>query len=363
MNHLYVNDLIRWKNSDNEDDVHRVLWIDPDNIIAFTINIYGKQCIPQHQRINDILYAIEQDLAVRETLDPYASIINMSPTNEKYLSLREEAWKIISSIALDVNEPKIFYRNHRRKLIVAAAEQFNVSERVIYKYLTRYWQRGKVPNALLPDYDKSGGRGKGKTPGEKKLGRPRIYKPGRGINVDEETKCVFRVAIDRFYDKSRKSALADAYDMMLREYYPEAIRIENGIRKPIVADAGNIPSIDQFTYWHNKEQDIVDKLKNRRGNKKFNLENRAVTGKCDADLIGPGSIFQIDATVADVYLVSRYNRDWIIGRPVIYVVIDASTREVTGLYVGLEGPSWIGAMMALTNAFTDKVQYCKEYGI
>lgn len=36
---------------------------------------------------------------------------------------------------------------------------------------------------------------------------------------------------------------------------------------------------------------------------------------------------------------------------------------ITGVYVGLEGPSWLGAMMALVNAATDKVKYCAEYGI
>jgi hypothetical protein len=33
------------------------------------------------------------------------------------------------------------------------------------------------------------------------------------------------------------------------------------------------------------------------------------------------------------------------------------------MYVGLEGPSWAGAMMALANAMSDKVKYCAEYGI
>jgi hypothetical protein len=36
---------------------------------------------------------------------------------------------------------------------------------------------------------------------------------------------------------------------------------------------------------------------------------------------------------------------------------------ITGMYVGLEGPSWAGAMMALANAMSDKVKYCAEYGI
>ncbi|MEA4961583.1 hypothetical protein [Lutispora sp.] len=112
-----------------------------------------------------------------------------------------------------------------------------------------------------------------------------------------------------------------------------------------------------------KEKNIQKALIARKGEKKYKLQHRAVLGKSDAETIGPGSMYQIDATIGDVYLVSRYNRNWIIGRPVIYAVIDVFSRMITGLYVGLEGPSWVGAMMALANAAMDKVNFCAEYGI
>lgn len=54
------------------------------------------------------------------------------------------------------------------------------------------------------------------------------------------------------------------------------------------------------------------------------------------ETIGPGSRYQIDATIGDVYLVSEYNRNQIIARPIIYVVIDVFSRMITGVYVGLE---------------------------
>ena len=95
----------------------------------------------------------------------------------------------------------------------------------------------------------------------------------------------------------------------------------------------------------------------------FQLTGRAVTGKNDFGMMGPGSQYQVDATVADVYLVSQFNREDIIGRPVMYFVMDASRRIVTGMYIGLEGPSWIGMAMALYNAATDKVDYCHQFGI
>ncbi|MEA5498335.1 MAG: Mu transposase C-terminal domain-containing protein [Limnoraphis robusta] len=86
-------------------------------------------------------------------------------------------------------------------------------------------------------------------------------------------------------------------------------------------------------------------------------------GTSQAETTGPGFRYQIDATVADVYLVSKYQRDWIIGRPVIYVIIDVFSRMIVGVYIGLEGPSWLGAMMALANSVTDKVAFCQEFGI
>jgi hypothetical protein len=70
------------------------------------------------------------------------------------------------------------------------------------------------------------------------------------------------------------------------------------------------------------------------------------------------AMYEIDATIGDVYLVSRFDRNKIIGRPVVYIVIDVFSRMITGVYIGLEGPSWVGAMMALANATAPKVEYC-----
>ena len=53
----------------------------------------------------------------------------------------------------------------------------------------------------------------------------------------------------------------------------------------------------------------------------------------------------------------------LIGRPVVYVVIDSFSGMIVGLYIGLEGPSWNGARQALFNAFTSKVQFCATNGV
>lgn len=80
------------------------------------------------------------------------------------------------------------------------------------------------------------------------------------------------------------------------------------------------------------------------------------------NILEPGSLYHIDANIADLYLVSS-DRNKIVGRPTIYLVIDMYSRIITGVYIDYEYPSWIGAKMALSNAVSDKVKYCKEYGI
>src|SRR5690625_7427785 len=86
-------------------------------------------------------------------------------------------------------------------------------------------------------------------------------------------------------------------------------------------------------------------------------------GNSKSETNGPGTRFQIDATIADIYLVSSLDVNKVKGRPIIYGVLDVYSCIITGLYVGLEGPSWIGAMMALYYMVEEKVEFCKEYGI
>jgi hypothetical protein len=210
-----------------------------------------------------------------------------------------------------------------------------ITEKTVYIYLRRYWQRGKTINALLPDYCNSGGPGKVKKAGEKKRGRPRKYAAlpgiGEGRNIDEADRRIFRVSINSFYETSKKNSLKTAYKLMLKTYYIEdSYYAEDGTRKTKLIPPSERPTFTQFKYWYEQEFDIEKALIRRKGEKTCLLENRAVLGTSTAEVIGPGSRFQIDATVADVYIVSSYNPDWIVGRPVVYVVIDVFSRMIVG---------------------------------
>ena len=87
---------------------------------------------------------------------------------------------------------------------------------------------------------------------------------------------------------------------------------------------------------------------------------RPITGSvCNyATTIGT---FMTDATVADIYLVSRLTRQPI-GRPIIYTMVDAYSHLITGVYVGLESGQY-ALRLLLQNTVANKVIYCQRHGI
>ncbi|CAK7029859.1 Mu transposase C-terminal domain-containing protein [Tissierella sp.] len=357
---IVANSIVRWK---KEEKTERLLWIDSLRELTFTIDIYKNQYSPNLRYINDIIDDLNNDVAALFEEDPWVKIIREEDINEKNMERRERGWQIISYIINACGEPNIYDSRIRSKYIKKASERFNISNRSIYEYFKRYWQRGLTKNALLPDYHNCGGRGTERNVGERKRGRPRKSYKGEGINVDEETKRIFRLAVKRFYYTTTENSLTTAYELMRKEYYAEGYKYEDGVKKPILVDSNEVPTFGQFRYWFEKERNLQKEISARTSAKRYHLENRAILGDSTQEALGPGSIYQIDATIADVYLVSRYNKNHIIGRPIVYAVIDVFSRMIVGIYIGLEGPSWIGAMMALINATTNKVKYCEEYKI
>ncbi|MEC2074818.1 Mu transposase C-terminal domain-containing protein [Metabacillus fastidiosus] len=357
------NEIIKFADASGEIMIERILWIDEGYVICYTINIIDETTLPIKRKLSDLEeLSREGNLEFIEELFPY---IYMSEEQIpiKSRNLRDKRWEIVRELC--ELEPEIFIREKRGNIVKQLVEKTGKNKTLIYDYLRQYWQQGKVKNSLLPQYRNSGGVGKEKKSGTKKRGRPRkfIDTLGEGINVDDDIKQVFRLSIKKYYHTSKKNPLKTAYKMMISNYFVDEYRYEDGVKKPILKDGNKVPTFEQFEYWYKKMYKREETKRQRLGDRKYESEHRAVLGTSVGEMYGPGTKYQIDATVGDVYLVSSYNRNWIIGRPVIYVVIDVFSRMVTGLYVGLEGPSWLGASMALANAASDKVAYCRKHGI
>lgn len=361
---LLKNDLIEY--GDPHARIIRLLWIHPAQSLGFVIDINAHDASPEAVQLAELQSDLQFERSRLLLVDPHKIIIDESSLPGKRKLMRDNAWKIVESLVSD--EPKIFYPKHRAERIAKFVDSGLSTRATIYLYLRRYWQRGQTPNALLPDYANSGGRGiRRTTNSDVKRGRPRKLGEQPGLNIDEDIRKVFRVAVGRYYATQSKFTLRGAYDQMIADFYCErTIDSRTGRVTHQSTEVGasmGVPSFGQFSYWLEQDHDRLYVKRERLRPRIYDKDLRGLIGTSTAEVWGPGARYQIDATIADVYLVSRIDRNKIIGRPVLYIVIDVFSRMIVGIYVGLEGPSWVGAMMALANTVSDKQLFCKKNGI
>lgn len=138
--------------------------------------------------------------------------------------------------------------------------------------------------------------------------------------------------------------------MMLRAKYCDA----KGRLQP------EYPSFWRFRYFFRQHRDPISESISREGIKAYQRNHRPFTGAV-SDYAGTIGTYMTDATVADIYIVSRLSRRPI-GRPVIYTMVDAYSRLITGVYVGIEGGQY-ALRLLLQNTFADKVSFCRQHGL
>ncbi|MBP1153959.1 MULTISPECIES: hypothetical protein [unclassified Paenibacillus] len=360
---LVVNTLYRY--ADDRNQIERVVWISSDRQACFVVDIYNNS-YPDPRQVLDIEEGIKEGTYIIEETDPWFRIVGLETMSEKEQKRWNQAKEVIQMIAANGSEPNIFLSNERAKLIQNASEQSGLSPVTIAKYLKRYWKRGKNFYALLSDYDSCGGAGQ-----ERKLslkvGRRSKYSSLYGeMVISDEVKRLFRIALDKFYytAKPNRPSLRWAYEQMIKEYFAIEQNTESGSIIPVVEEGSPLPSFGQFRYWFNKWRDPKREVTSREGTRKFQQNYRPVLGSTQQDAYAPAAVFQIDATILDVHVVSEFFRNRILGRPTCYIVVDSYSHLIAGIHVSLESPSWAGgAMMALMNVSEDKVEYCKRFGI
>lgn len=375
---LYVNMLVEWSGELKETRVERLLYLYPGGEDVVMIDIKNPKAQPIRRKRVELESALEAGDARVLEVDPYARL--RRPEDKIKASERKQrdlAYALIASL-VESDDPRIFDFWSRKSPIHALAKKMGGRKKsLIYATLRRYWQRGQTKDALRPLFDQRGWRNRSNTPQKKekagaaqpkKLGAPsKLSKASgekKGLNVDDEMRRRFRTGIKLFYETREARTLRQAYQLTLERFFSTGYYFNrNGARTAALPPADELPTYRQFRYWYKKDRKPRRAQSKRYGETRHNLSGRAVLGDATQMAFGPGSIYQIDATIGDCYLVSSLDRNRIIGRPVIYFVKDTMSRIVAGLSVTLEGPSWVGAMLALENATADKVAFCAEYGI
>lgn len=228
---------------------------------------------------------------------------------------RDEAYHIIKPL-LD-QHVRLFEKKERNQLIKDLQDNLEKPRIYITRALRRFWQRGMSPNALAPDYQNCGGKGKSRRGVTSKLGRKRKLSPGTGMVITEEISEIFRSAIELYYLVGKKVPLK------------EAMTKANGLirtRYPALGPA-DLPTAGQFYYFYRINYLKHESEKQRLPSRIYNKDLSPLISTATAYNFGPGARYEIDATIADIYLVSEKDPERIVGRPTIYLVKDGGCRS------------------------------------
>ena len=326
----------------------RVLCLFPQEDRVAVIALRESTPLPHYLCISNLESDISTGI-IHEKADDYSFVLP-DKMKQIHIDSMNKKWEIISSFVL--NEPSCFIRKNWSTFISIAAKENHVHRMIIQRYLYQYWAGGRNKYALLPDYRKTGKSKNRKIDSSKKLGHPIQHQSyNLGMNITDEEKVHIRLIMNSCYNKDSNHSISKCYERYLSQYamddrYSQILKPQYLTKR-------------QFTY---NAAPFINERK-RQGADNFDRNCRAITGSSRSEAMGPGDTYQIDATIADIYLVSRSNPNILIGRPVLYFVTDVFSRMITGFAVGLSGPSWEGAMSALYNMVSNKVDVCKKYGI
>lgn len=331
-----------------EEQYLRLIWV--DDALTFWIDVFATTAWPVQTSVQEIEHLLIQQ-AMHRVDDPCLALVARHVEEDSSdWHKREKAWLIIKD---EIESTALFYPRERGAAVKRMMAASGATHQTVNRFLRRYWQRGLCKNALLPDYVNSGARGKPRKSEKAKLGRPRTVRSGTGTNITPLIERVFHQVIDSRLLKEKSLSVAQAYS--------SALNVLTAMMPDQPFD--ELPTPEQFRYFYQSRYSKTQIVEKQHSAVKFAKDIRPLKSTSTAETFGPGHRYQIDATIADIYLLSEHDRSRIVGRPVVYVVVDVFSRMIVGLYVGFEGPSWVSAMIALAHIATDKVAYCQQFGI
>jgi putative transposase len=375
-----VNITFQWIGDPDDPKVERVLYVDPSCTEIVIIDVDEHKAVPIWYKYADLEQALEAHEIILLEVDhrvpvPLSESDLDSEKYQKFKEHRDKIYSLMAPLLKGENAILMLLPNERARLIAELVASNDITRQSVYVYQRHWWQRGQTPNAFLPLYTNSGRRldDKPRQISEHKLGRPSLitkedkeHRP-TGVNVDDYWRDIILQGGELFYENRRVKTLRKAYLLTIGYFCNKGFKLEDGKKKPILPDPNKneVFTYRQFQYHYllHMNRHLRRAILKRVGLRRFNLRHREHKGNSKRQATGPGSLYQIDATLADVYLVSNRNRNRIIGRPVFYAVIDVFSRMIVGICVRLEGEGWLGIKLALDNATADKVAFCARYEI
>lgn len=300
---------------------YRILDISIDEGIAIVFHLRPDSRVvrPDVIFINALMDACQQKKASLSDFPlPPHQLMDDSFIPEKNRLRRDNKYELVSAIIREPDFLKDFVANCHSSVINRVAKQYNTTVVTLYRCLNAFWRYGQDRNALLPFYSNSGAKGKSRQVRETSQGAPRSSLTGtmmitKNYRLSDKDKDNFRKGLKKYYLKVAGKNLKETYQCLLRQYYSAEIQ-----RASIENEPPHVPTLRQFLYWRKKLFSTETFIRTRSTPRDYMQNKRALLGGKFCQALSPGSYFEIDATVADVHIVSELQRNHVLGRPTVY---------------------------------------------
>jgi putative transposase len=250
-------------------------------------------------------------------------------------------------------------------LVRDAMTKAKVSRSIVYKQWSVLCMLGINEISLLPRHDRCGAPNVSRPcdpGGRQKAGRKTqtqrvareygVVIPPNQPGMSAEWRAAI-VAADNQIKTPVKPALPKRCTLILESAFVKKYRLEDGKLVPVDLKLGEYPNNRQIRRVLEVEIPRLQRLLQKTSLGHFKRSLRGLIARNWKGVSGPGHTWAIDSTVGDIYLRSSLDRAWIVGRPIVYIIVDVWSTAIVGFHVCLTGPSWNTAKTSIFNAVGD----------
>lgn len=275
-------------------------------------------------------------------------------------------------------QESILIHQGMRGLVHEAMAEFGASSSFVYRQWSNLCRWGLDKTSLIPRRDRCGGANIKRPCDPGADGKPIRNKPGKktqaqrnalayGVELDPEQPgmssewaAAIRAA-DNLIPSPKPSWPKRCNQIVMSAFCAKAKEVDGKIQL-IKPSLGTYPNDAQIKRVLTIEKTRLERLIERTTKAHFNMALRGLVARNWQGVAGPGHTWAIDSTVGDIFLRSSVNRAWILGRPIVYVIVDIWSTAIVGFYVCICGPSWNTAKVSLFNAAADPSLVAEMWG-
>lgn len=264
------------------------------------------------------------------------------------------------------------------EIVAETIAEFNVSDSFVYRQWSNLCRWGFDEKSLRPRRDHSGGAGVKRPCDLGPDNKPIRNKAGKKT-TEQKIALAYGLALDpeqpgmtsewagaiRAADNlipTPKPSWTKRCELITHSAFCAKSKEIDGVLTLVKPEIGTYPNQAQIKRTLTVDKTQLERLIERTTKAHFKMAMRGLIARNWQGVAGPGHTWAIDSTVGDIYLRSSVNRAWIVGRPIVYIIVDVWSTAVVGFYVCLSGPSWNTAKISLFNAVANPALLGEMWG-